>query len=91
MKRDLAWFIEFQPLFNGVTTYDHATIEFNETLAVDACLNRVGGVWKMHVYTCAIPKYLKNNEQLSITHFEMINIVIVLKTWGHLWHAKKYC
>ena len=89
MKRDLAWFIEFQPLFNGVTTYDHATIEFNQTLAIDTCLNRVGGVWKMHVYTYAIPKYLKNNEQLSITHFEMINIVIVLKTWGHLWHAKK--
>ena len=45
MKKDLAWFIEFLPLFNGVTAYDHATVEFNETLAIDACLNRVGGVW----------------------------------------------
>ena len=46
MKRDLAWFIEFLPLFNGVTTYDHATIECNETLSIDACLNRVGGFEK---------------------------------------------
>ena len=89
IKRDLAWFIEFLPLFNGVTNYDHATIEFNETLAIDACLNRVGGVWKNNVYTGAIPNYLKDNEQLSITHFEMINIIVALKTWGHLWQGKK--
>ena len=89
IKRDLTWFIEFLPLFNGVTNYDHVTIDFNETLAIDACLNRVGGVWKNNVYTCAIPEYLRANEHLSITHFEMINIIVALKTWGNSWQGKK--
>ena len=41
------------------------------------------------MYTCAIPQHLRNNEHLSITHFEMINIVVALKIWGHLWCSKK--
>ena len=50
MKRDLAWFIEFLPSFNGVTTYDHATIDFNETLAIDACCMELVG-YGIHMCT----------------------------------------
>ena len=57
-----ALFIKFLPVFSGVTTYDHKAIDFNETLAVDACLNSVVGDWKMHVYTCTLPKYLTDNK-----------------------------
>ena len=41
-RRDLRWFAKFLPLYNGVSLYDHRTID--HTLELDACLTGLGGV-----------------------------------------------
>ena len=32
---------------------------------------------------------MKDNEQLNITHFEMVSIIIAFKLWGHHWKSQK--
>ena len=88
MLRDLVWISEFVPKFNGTTTYKHISIECHDTLEIDACLNKVGGVWMNYVYSAEIPQYFKD-KSLSITHFEMLNILVAIKLWGSKWLGKK--
>ena len=85
----MLWFIKLLPVFNGSTTYNHGDITFVHTLAVDALLQGVGGVWNDHVYTSGSPQFVKSNADLNITHFEMINIIVALKLWGCWWRNKK--
>ena len=89
MKRDLKWFMTFLPRFNGTATYKHPIIEQSHTLAIDACLTGVGGVWKNKVYTAPIPDWLQQHGKMHITHFEMINIIIAIKLWGNEWVGQK--
>ena len=59
-KWDLKWISEFVPKFNGTTTYKHTILEQHTTLEIDACLNKVGGVWMHYVYSAEIPKDIKD-------------------------------
>ena len=43
MRKDIAWFIEFLPVFNGAASYDDELVEFSETLEIDACSMHIGG------------------------------------------------
>ena len=88
MHRDLTWLMTFLPVFNGTTTYNHCSIEQNETLHIDACLEGVGGVWKRNICLTKIPNHLKNDCRLNTTH-EMKNIVVALNLWGVKWSGKK--
>ena len=60
-----------------------------ETLHIDACLTGVGGVWKTNVYTGTIPQYMVAVNGYTITHLELVIILVALKTWGHLWCHQK--
>ena len=42
MRKDIAWCEEFLPVFNGTASHNHDTVEFAETLEIDACLTHVG-------------------------------------------------
>ena len=44
MRKDIAWFIEFLPVFNGTTSFDHELVEFSETLENYACSMHIGGI-----------------------------------------------
>ena len=87
MCKDIAWFREFLPVFNGTASYD--MIEFAETLEIDACLTHVGGVWNNAVYSAPLPDHIKDNPNLYITHYEMINILVALRIWGSAWAHKR--
>ena len=76
IRKDINWFLKFTPKFNGTATFNH-TPEFSDTLAIDASLNCIGGVWKNQVYTIPLPDDWKNSGH--ITHFEMLNVLIALK------------
>ena len=89
VRKDISWFIKFLPVFNGSTTYNHKDIACAQSLAIDVCLQRVGGVWNDNVYTSMLPDLIKDNEQLNITHFEMVNMIIAVKLWGHQWKHQK--
>ena len=88
MKKDFKWFCKFLPIFNGTAKFSHAMIDQAFTLEIDACLQRVGGVWKNMVYSAEIPQNLTHRGDLSITHFEMINILVVLRLWGEQWTGR---
>ena len=42
--RDISWFLEFMPKFNGSATYVHELPALVHTIAIDASLDRVGGL-----------------------------------------------
>ena len=86
VSRDIKWFIEFIPCFNGTATYVHNLPIDLHTIAIDASLNRVGGVWKNQVYSATIPQRVKISK--SIVHFEMINILVALNVWKTDWKGK---
>ena len=84
--RDIRWFVEFIPKFNGTATYVHNFPEASHTIALDASLVRVGGVWNGQVYTAKIPEHVKANR--SIVHFEMINLLVALNVWKEDWKGR---
>ena len=84
--KDLTWFIEFIPEFNGTATYVHKDPPFAETIAIDASLKKLGGVWGNAVYSVDIPSHIKQNS--NIVHFEMVNIIIALQVWKNHWQHK---
>ena len=88
MHRDVKWFCKFLPVFNGTAKFNHDIIDQALTLEIDACLQRVGGVWKNMVYSAEIPQVLSGRSDVSITHFEIINILVVLRLWGHEWKGQ---
>ena len=87
VKQDIAWFMEFLPKFNGKAQYVHVLPSQAHTIAIDASLERVGGVWANEIYSIALPAKLKADRH-SITHFEMINILVALKLWAERWQHK---
>ena len=89
IKRDLNWFKNFLPKFNGTAKYIHNDVTQVETLAIDACLQGVGGVWQNRIYTAPLPNALKNDRDFNITHYEMINIIVALRLWGAEWSHQK--
>ena len=84
--QDLKWFTKFIPQFNGTATYVHELPVNAQSIAIDASLQRVGGVWGSQVYTLEIPENVKSYGH--ICHFEMINILIALKIWAKSWEKK---
>ena len=48
-----------------------------------------GGMLGEAVYSVEIPQDLKGN--YSITHYEMYNTTVALKTWVRMWEDKVMC
>ena len=77
--RDIAWFNQFLESFNGsVKIHDYDSI--NNVVYVDASLVAMGAIFNRKVYTLQIPQILKT--LYSIVHFEAVNILVMLRTWG---------
>ena len=81
--KDIRWFLAFLPSFNGISYISKPSIDDSQSLFLDACLTGMGAVWRDRVYS--IPIHNCADLKLTIVHFEMLNIVIALRTWGHLW------
>ena len=83
-RRDLRWFAKFLPLYNGVSLYDHRTID--HTLELDACLTGLGRHWCNFVYHLPIPMGFMN---WSIVQLEMVNILLAVRLFQAHWAGKK--
>ena len=81
--KDLQWFIAFLPSFNGISYIKKSKVDDNQSLFLDACLTGMGAVWRDRVY--ATPIHNCPDLKLTIVHYEMLNIVIALRTWGTFW------
>ena len=80
--KDVNWFKQFLFQFNGTTFFNKSPI--TATIELDACLTGLGGSFGDLVYTLPI-----HTHKGSIVHLEMLNILVALKLWGHLWKSKK--
>ena len=78
IKQDIQWFLKFTPLFDGYTQYVKTPVQHVHTIAIDACLKGVGGVWGSAVYTAPLPDSWIDNKNFNINHFEMINILVAI-------------
>ena len=78
-KRDINWFVKFQPRFNGVT-FDQRNIE------PDTSVQGLGVRLGFQVYALILPlAYL----DLQIAHLEMLNILAALRVWQNQRSNKK--
>ena len=66
-KRDLNWFLEFIPKFNGKAFISHQPV--TEEIELDASLQGLGARWGKQVYSIQIPLGFQN---MSIVHLEML-------------------
>ena len=82
-QKDIQWFLTFLPAYNGVSYICKQLVDVHQSLHLDASLTGMGAVWKDRVY--ATPIHNCADLDLKIIHLEMLNIVIALRTWGHLW------
>ena len=83
-RRDLNWFTNFLPKFNGVAFFSHTPIHTHVEL--DASLQGLGAMCGQQIYAIALPKGYQN---YNIVHLEMINILVALRTWAHQWQGRK--
>ena len=82
-KRDLNWFLNFIPKFNGIAFMAHNPI--TEKIELDASLQGLGAKWGRQVYSVVIPLGYEN---MSIMHLEMLNILVAIRVWGPQWYGK---
>ena len=89
-KKDVRWFLTFAQQFNGVEFFDKRPVK--ALVELDASLTGLGGVCGEMVH--AVPISFIQHQQsssihFSIVHWEMYNILVVLKLWGNAWKTKK--
>ena len=81
--QDLNWFLTFLPSFNGTSKIFKDPIPANNQLFIDACLTGVGGISGHRVYAAPIPQF--QDFHPSITHLEMLNLLVALRLWANHW------
>ena len=83
-RRDLGWFDQFLPHYNGISMYAHKVSR--SVLELDACLTGLGGRWQKFVYHLPIVRGFRN---LDIVHLEMINIILALRLFAQFWTGSR--
>ena len=76
-RRDLNWFLEFIPKFNGKAFISNNPVM--EEIELDASHRGLGARWGSHVYSIPIPLGYEN---MSIVHLEMLNILVAIRVCG---------
>ena len=82
-NRDLRWFATFLPHYNGVSLYDHRSLDVKFEL--DACLIGLGGRFGNDIYHLPIERGYMN---WTIVHLENINVLLALHLFHNQWFTK---
>ena len=85
--KDIAWFNAFLLQFNGRIFFSKELQKPINNVFLDASLVGLGGVWNNKVYQCLVP-IIDLNYNVSIVHFEMINILLALRLWASEFNSK---
>ena len=78
--RNLSWFTRFLALFNESPSFKMTGNRDDIHVWVDASLTGIGAVWGTRAYAEEIPDCIRKGR--SIVHFEMYNIVVMMKHWA---------
>ena len=87
-KKDLKFFLDLLPHYNGVRIIDKESIQFQEELELDACLSGCGAFNGTQYYAEQFPTDVVE-EGHTIAHLELLNIVVAIKVWADKWRGKK--
>ena len=89
-SKDIAWFNAFLIKFNGRTFFSKHFHNPVSNVYLDASLIGLGGVWMNKVYQCLVPS-IDVTHNVSIVHYEMINILLAIRLWAKELHNKCLC
>ena len=90
VKKDLKWWKLFLRDFNGCSMMwlpQHTTV--NQVFMTDSSLTGMGGICGNRFFCVKIPEWMQKDPHLNIAHFEMLAIVIALKTWKDVVRCRK--
>ena len=65
--------------------YILSSTPLHKRIYLDASLEGLGGCYDNHVYALPIPRGFND---YNIAHLEILNVVVALKIWGHMWANK---
>ena len=83
-KRDLRFFIDVWPGYNGVRILEKRDIQCQSELELDACTTGCGAFNGAQYYSEKFPEDIIR-EQHPIAHLELLNIVVAVRTWASDW------
>ena len=84
MRKDLAWFIQFLVKFNGKVLFPAMRQKID--VYVDASLSGMGAFWNENAY--AVSRHIAATAGWSISHLEMLNVMVALRVFAHAWRGK---
>ena len=87
-KKDLKFFLDLWPEFNGVKVVDKRDVECQDQLELDSSLEGCGAWTGGSYYAERYPEWLRE-EGHTIAHLELLNVVIAVKMWGKEWRGHK--
>ena len=87
-KKDLKFFIDLLPEYNGVKVVAKGEVECQEYLELDASLKGCGAFVGDSYYGEPFPEWLQQ-EGHPIAHLELLNVVIALKVWCREWRGAR--
>ena len=87
-KKDLKFFADVLPEYNGVKVIDKEAVEFQDRLELDASLEGCGAFTGDTYYAELFPEWLRK-EQHPIAHLELLNVVVAMKVWGDAWRGHR--
>ena len=84
-KLDVAWFLSFLPMFNGITLMKAETAQM--VAQVDACPAEAGGICAgLKYYAITFPEAITVCE-FSIASLECFNILLACRIWMQYWRG----
>ena len=87
-KKDLSFFRELWPAYNGVRILIKKDIECQGELELDACTTGCGAFIGEQYYSEQFPAPLLG-AQHPIARLELLNIVVAVKTWVDVWSHQR--
>ena len=85
-RKDIQWWIEFLPSWNGVEMFQEECVQANDmNLFTDASGVGLGGYYEGQWFSIPI----NNNNKHSIAYLELLAIVVSVFCWGDTWCNKQ--
>ena len=89
-KKDLKFFTDLFPQYNGVRLIKKELVECQEVMELDACMSGCGAYIGEQYYSEEFPEEVVKQEHI-IAHLELLNVVIAIKVWGEKWAGSRIC
>ena len=81
---DITFFLELFPLYNGVSLLCHPPLASTKQVDCDSCLSGAGARFGELYYSEQFPTFI-TDLQLSITHLEMLNLLVATRLFAAQW------